>query len=57
MSLVDSQGGYVDMHEINIDGAECKVCRDCVDKLCMGGKPEKFRKVGHRTVYRMDELD
>ena len=27
------QGGYVDVHEINLDGAERKICRDCVDEL------------------------
>ena len=23
----------------------------------MGGNPEKLNKVGHRTVYRMEELE
>ena len=35
------QGGYVAMHEINIDGAEQNICRECIDDLRMGGKPEK----------------
>ena len=48
------QGGYVAMHEINIDLAEQNICRDCVDELHMGGNPEKLKKVGHSTVYTMD---
>ena len=51
------QGGYVAMHEINLDRAELKICRDCVDELWMGGKPEKLKKVQHSTVYRTDELE
>ena len=50
------QGSYVAMYDINIDGAEQKVFRNCVDELWMGGKPQKLRKVQHRTVYRTDEL-
>ena len=49
------QGEYVAMYEINIDGVERKICRDCVDGLIMGGKPDKLKKVGHSTVYRTDE--
>ena len=49
------QGGYVDMHEINLGGVEQKICRNCVDKLWMGGKPEKLKKVGHSTVYSIDK--
>ena len=45
------------MYEIDIDGAERKICCDCVDKLWMGGKPKKLKKVQHITVYRTDELD
>ena len=45
------------MHEINIGGSDQKICHDCVNKLCMGGKPEKLKKVGHRTVYRTDESE
>ena len=44
------------MHEIDLDGAERDIFRNCVDKLLMGGKPDKLNKVGHRTVYRMDGL-
>ena len=51
------RGGYVAMHEIKLDGAERKICRDCVDKLWMGGKPKKLKMVQHRTVYRTDELE
>ena len=43
------------IHEINIDGAERKICRDCVDKLQMGVNPDKLNKVGHRAVYKMKE--
>ena len=49
------QGGYVAMHEINIDRAERKNFHNCLDKLWMGGKPEKLKKVQHITVYRTDE--
>ena len=38
------------MHEINLYGAEQNIHRDCVEKLWMVGKPEKLKKVGHRTV-------
>ena len=44
------RGEYVAMHDIDIDGAEENICRNFVDKLRMGGKPEKLKKVGHRTV-------
>ena len=42
------------MHDIDIDGAKRKICRDCVDELPMGGKPEKLKNLGHGTVYRTD---
>ena len=45
------------MHEINLDGAERKICHNCVDKLWMVGKTEKLKKVQHRTVYRTDESE
>ena len=48
------QGGYVVMHEINLDGAERKICHNFVDELWMGSKPEKLKKVQHSTVYRTD---
>ena len=51
------QGEYVAMHEINIDGAERKICHNCVDELWMGGKPKKLKKVQHSTVYRMEKLE
>ena len=50
------QGEYVAMHEINIDGAEREICRECVDNLRMGGKPEKLKMVQHSTVYRTYEF-
>ena len=39
------------MHYIDFDGAELKICRDCVDYLQMGGKPDKLKKAGHIPVY------
>ena len=42
-------GGYVDMHNIELNGAEQNICRDCVDKICMK-KTEKLNKVEHRNV-------
>ena len=51
------QGEYVDMHEIDIDETELNICRDCVDELWMGGKPEKPKNVKHSNVYRTDELE
>ena len=44
------------MHEIDIDGAERKICHDCVDDLRIGGKPEKLKKMVHITVYMTEEL-
>ena len=43
------------MHDINIDRADLNICHDCVDELCLGGKPEELKKVQHSTVYRTDE--
>ena len=51
------QGGYVDMHEINLDGAELKICCDFVDELWMGSKPDKLKNVQHSTVYRTDKSE
>ena len=50
-------GEYVAMHEIDIDGLERKICRECIDDLRMGGKPEKLKMVQHSTVYRTYELE
>ena len=49
------QGGYMAMHDIDLDEAERKICHNCVDKIWMGGKPEKLKKVQHSTVYRTYE--
>ena len=49
------QGEYVDMHDIDLDGAELNICRKCVDELWMGVKPDKLKKVQHSTVYRTEE--
>ena len=51
------QGEYVAMHEIKLDRAERKICRDCVDDLRMGGKPYKLKMAHHSTVYRTDKLE
>ena len=45
------------MHEIELVGAERKICRECVDDLRMGSKSEKLKMVQHSTVYRTDELE
>ena len=45
------------MYEIDIDGAERKICCDCVDKLQMGDKPEKLKNLGHSTVYSTEESE
>ena len=50
------QGGYVAMHKIDLDEVDWKICFDCVDKLWMGGKLEKLKKV-QITVYRTDESE
>ena len=47
----------MDMYEINLDGAERKIFHNYFDKIWMGGKPEKLKKVQHITVYRTDELE
>ena len=51
------QGGYVALHAIDIEGAERKICHNCVDEIWMGGKPKKLKKVQHSTVYRTDESE
>ena len=51
------QGGYVAMHEIELDGSEKKICRECINDLQMGVKFEKPKMVQHSTVYRMDKLE
>ena len=51
------QGEFVAMHEIYLDGSGRDICRDCVDNLPMGGKPEKLKKVVHSTVYRREESE
>ena len=70
MALVDSQikvcewrlrhvfqGGYVAMHDIDLDGAELRICCGFVDDIWMGGKPDQLKKVQHITVYRTDKLE
>ena len=46
------QGGGVAMNEINLDGGERKICRDCVDKIWGREKSDTLKKVGNSTVYR-----
>ena len=48
------QGGYVVLNYINFDGAERKICCNCVDNLWVQGKSKTLKKVGDRTVYGMD---
>ena len=45
------------IHDIEIDGLERKICRECIYDLRMGGKPEKLKMMQHSTVYRTDELE
>ena len=45
------------INEIYLDGADRNICCDCVDKLRIGGKPEKLKKLVHNTVYRMEESE
>ena len=45
------------MHEIELDGSERKICRECIDDLWMGGKFEKLKMMQDSTEYRMDELE
>ena len=51
------QGLYVDIHDINLNGAELNICRDCVDDIWMGGKPDKLKNVQDSTVYSTIESD
>ena len=44
------QGDYVAMHDVNIEGVDQKICRNCVDDIWIGGKPEKLKKVQHITM-------
>ena len=44
------QGGYVAMHDINLDGEEQEIFCNCVDEIWMGGKSDKLKKVQHSTV-------
>ena len=50
-------GDYVAMHDIELDGLERKIFRECIDDLRMGGKFEKSKMMKDSTVYRMDELE
>ena len=45
------------MHEIELDGSERKICRECIEDLRMGGKFEKLKMMQDSTVYRMDKLE
>ena len=47
----------MDVDEIDIDGAERKLFCNCFDKIWMGGKPEKLKKVQYITMYRTDESE
>ena len=38
------------MHKISLDGAERKICNDCVEELWMEGKPKKLDKLRQSTV-------
>ena len=47
----------MDMNQIDLDRVERNICHNCVDKLWMGCKPERLKKVKHSTVYRTDESE
>ena len=49
------QGEYVAMNEINLDGGERNIYRDCVDNIWGRGKPETLKKVGDSIVYGIYE--
>ena len=51
------QGGYVVLNDIDFDGAEQKICHNCVDELRGGGKSDKLNKVGYSIVYGMYESE
>ena len=42
---------------IDFDGAERKICSDCVDELRVGIKSDILKKVGDITVYGIDESE
>ena len=48
------QGGYVVLNDIDFDGEERKICRNCVDKIWGRGKSETLKKVRDITVYRAE---
>ena len=50
------QGEYVVLNDIDFDGAERKICCDCVDKLWGKVKSKTLKKVRDITVYRTKEL-
>ena len=50
------QGYYVLLNDIDFYRGERNICRNCVDKLGVGGKSEKLKKVGDSTVSRTIEL-
>ena len=45
------------LNDIDFDGGERKICRDCVDKLGGENKQETLKKVGDSTVYGTIELE
>ena len=51
------QGYYVILNYIHFDGAERKICHDCVDKLRGRGKSETLSDVGYITVYGTDKSE
>ena len=51
------QGGYVLLNYIDFEGAERKICRNCVEKLREPGKSETLKKVEYSTVYGANESE
>ena len=44
------RGGYVAMHEIELDGLERNICRECIEELLMRDKSEKSKMMQDSTV-------
>ena len=50
-------GGYEVLNCIDFDGAERKICSDCVDELRVGIKSDILKKVGESTLYTAEESE
>ena len=50
------QGEYVILNDIDFDGAEQKLFRDCVDEIGVREKSETLKKVGDSTLYGTEKI-